>query len=173
MEDINEVWNDCYDYVSRLCDIRLKSFPDAKEDVLSEVYIAFSEAVKNGKEIEYPKSFLYKTANNQITKKFNELIKEREKNIYTDFISEEVFILQITPDITDLIISDEDIDNMADEIIASCTEEEQKILQMFHKEGKSFNEIAEILGKTGSSVKQQNYRLCKKIRRRVVEILGE
>lgn len=169
MIDSEKIWNECRDNIRKLCEIKLNSYPDAADDILSETYIIFVKALRSGREIVYPKTWLYKTANNLITKKYAQLKQQRDYFLSLDVVKDETYILQIEPDFADMLITDEDIDRMADDILSTCTQEEMKILQLFHKDKKSFKEISGILGKTESAVKQQNYRLCKRIRKLVIE----
>lgn len=169
MIDVDKIWDECRDKIRKLCEIKLNSFPDAAEDILSETYIAFVTAVKSGREIDYPKAWLYKTANNLIKKKYTQLKHQRENFVSFDAVKDNTYDLQITPDFADLFITDDDIDNMADKILSTLSKEETEILKLFHKDKKSFKEISDMLGKTEGAVKQQNYRLCKRIRRLIVE----
>ncbi len=168
-KDFNLIWNECQDSIRKLCEIKLSSSPEAAEDVFSEVYIAFMEAVKSGRTIAYPKAWLYKVANNLIIKKYEELRIQRERTVSFNEKREELLSLAIIPDMTDCIITDADIQKTADEIISSLSEEDQKLLKFFHEDNMSLREIAEIFGKTESAVKQQHYRLCKRIKKAVNE----
>lgn len=168
-KDFNIIWNECQDSIRKLCEIKLSSSPDSAKDVFSDVYIAYADAIKSGKKITYPKAWIYKVTNNLIIKKYEELRIQREKTVSFDETFAEMLSLAIKPEMTDTIITDEDIHNMADEIMSSLSEEEQKMLKYFHNDNMSLREISQLLGKSESAVKQQHYRLCKKIRKVAIE----
>ncbi len=168
-KDYNMIWNECSNRIRKLCKIKLGDSPEAAEDVCSDIYLAFAEAVKSGREITYPKAWLYKVANNLIIKKYEELRIQKERMVTFDENNTELMSLVIIPDMTDCIITDKDIQRFADEIMFSLSEEEEKLLRFFYDENMSLREIAGIFGKTESAVKQQHYRLCKRIKKAVNE----
>lgn len=69
----------------------------------------------------------------------------------------------------DLMISDSDIEKVADVIIGELSEEDRELLEYFHYRKMSMKEIALLTGKSEGAVKQHHYRLCKHIRKRVKE----
>ncbi len=167
--NINKLWDECSQSIRKLCEIKLQSSPEAAEDVYSEVFLALTKAVKAGREITYYKAWLYKTANNLISKKYDEINKGKEVFISFNDIKSDLVELSVNVDIVDAVINDKTIDLMADDIIDSLTDEEQKILQYYHYDNIPLRDIAERIGKTESAVKQQHYRLCKRIKMRVKE----
>lgn len=169
MSDMLKIWDECRESIHKLCKIKLSSFPDAWEEVMSDVYSAFSDAVKKGTVISFPKAWLYKTANNIIVQKYMELSDRRSKFTDIDDFSKAKIIIPFTPDFTDRLFSDEEIERIADEILSEYTEEEQLILRLFYKEKKSYKEIALMLNKSEGAVKQHNFRLTRHIKKRVIE----
>ncbi|MBE6789730.1 MAG: sigma-70 family RNA polymerase sigma factor [Ruminococcaceae bacterium] len=169
MSDMLKIWDECRDSIYKLCKIKLSSFPDTWEEVVSDVYSAFSDAVKKGTEISFPKAWIYKTANNIIAQKYKELSDRR--NFFTDIdaFSDAKIIIPFTPDYTDRLYSDEEIERIADNILSECTEEEQLLLRLFYKEKKSYKEIALVLNKAENTVRQQNFRLTRRIKKRIFE----
>lgn len=162
--NINKLWDECSQSIRKLCEIKLQSYPAAAEDVYAEVFLALTKAVKSGREITYYKAWLYKTANNLIAQKHNEINKDKEVFISFNDAKPDLVELSVNVDITDAVINDKAIDLMADDIIDSLTDEEQKILQYYHYDNIPLRDIAERIGKTESAVKQQHYRLCKRIK---------
>ncbi len=168
---IDKLWNECNQSIKKLCEIKLQSDPEAAKDVYSEVFLAFTKAIKEGRNITHHKAWLYKVANNMIIKKYDELNKNKE--MFTDFSDEDSFELSVTPDILDSVISDDDIEKIADTIIGELNEEDQALLENHYYKNKTLREIALLTGKSEGAVKQRHYRLCKRIRLRINEEISK
>ena len=164
------VCKDSFIGVKRLCEYKLRSCPDEIDDVMSEVYFAFVSAVYNKKIPDNPKAWLYGVANNIIKDKYSQINKQ-EKHIDRKSPENLERELAVFPDLSDEMISDEAIEEMADKIISSLTEEERELLTAFHYENKSMKEIGAVMGKSESAVKQKHYRLCIKVRRLIKEAI--
>lgn len=165
------IWKESFIGMKHLCEYKLRSCPDEIDDVISEVYLAFISTVHNNKIPENPKAWLYGVANNLIKKKYSQINKQ--KNMCISMSSPEIddIELAVFPDLSEEIVSDDDIVSMADKIFSELSTEEQQILTYFHYENKSIKEIADLIGKRESAVKQKHYRLCLKIRRLIKECI--
>ena len=165
------IWKESFIGVKRLCEYKLRSYPDEIDDVVSEVYLAFISAVHNKKAPDNPKAWLYAVANNIIKKKYSQNNKQKHFSISMSSQNIDKIELSVFPDLSDEIISDADIMLMADKIFSQLSLEEQQILTYFHYENKSIKEIADIINKSESAVKQKHYRLCLKVRRLIKECI--
>lgn len=164
---IDKLWNECGQSIKKLCEIKLRSDPEAAKDVYSDVFLSLTKAVKEGRAISNHKAWLYKTANNLIIKKYEDIKKNKE--VLTDFSDEATVNLAITTDVLDATISDDDIERMADVIIGELNREEQCLLENYYYNNKTLKEIAVLTGKSECAIKQRHYRLCKRIRHRINE----
>ena len=166
-----DIWKNSIIGVKRLCEYKLRSCPDEVDDVISEVYLALISTVHNNKIPKDPKAWLYAVANNIIKHKYSQINKQ--KNMCISMSSPEIddIELAVFPDLSEEIVSDDDIVSIADKIFSELTVEEQQILTYFHYENKTIKEIADLIGKSESAVKQKHYRLCLKIRRLIKECI--
>ncbi len=164
---ISKLWDECSGTVRKICEIKLSAHPEAAKDVYSEVFLAFSEAYKSERGIDHPKAWIYKVTNNLISKKIKELSKEKISVVkLSDY---EPYVLFYEDSFDDLMISDSDIEKIADIIIGELREEDRELLEYFHYRKMSIKEIALLTGKSVGAVKQRHYRLCKKIKKRAKE----
>lgn len=164
---ISKLWDECSETVRKICEIKLLSHHEAAKDVYSEVFIAFTEAYKSERGIDYPKAWIYKVTNNLISQKIKELNKEK---VSVMKISEyEPYILSFEENFDDSMISDSDIEKVADTIMGELREEDRELLEYFHYRKMSMKEIALLTGRSEGAVKQRHYRLCKQIKKRVKE----
>jgi len=165
------IWKDSFVGVKRLCEYKLRSCPDEIDDVISEVYLAFISIVHNNKIPDNPKAWLYGVANNIIKRKYSQINKQKQFSI--SLSSQDIYDIELAvfPDLSDEMISDADIVSMTDKIFSCLSDEEQQILTYFHYENKAIKEIAAVMGKSESVVKQKHYRLCLKVKRLVKECI--
>jgi len=159
------------DNLKRLCQIKLNYNVSEIDDVIPETNFAFMVMFSNGKLPDNPKAWLYGTANNIIKKKYSEIDNDKKHKVSLDSDFYDLSFLYATPDFAEDMISDEHIERLAQEIERELDKEENIILELFHHEHKSLREIADVLGKSEAAVKQKHYRLCRKIKKRVKEIL--
>ena len=165
------IWKESFVGIRRLCEYKLRSRPDEVDDVISEVYLALITAVHNKKAPTNPKAWLYAVANNIIKIKYSQMNKDKHSSISMSSQDIDDIELAVFPDLSDEMISDADIVSIADKIFLSLSDEEQQILTYFHYENKSIKEIAAVMGKSESAVKQKHYRLCWKVKRLVKEYI--
>ncbi len=165
----DKMWKECFAGIKKLCEYKLRSCPDEIDNVISDVYLAFVIEIHNNKVPDNPQAWLYSVANNIIKDKYSQLNKQNHFSISISSHDIEAMELTVFPDLSDAMISDADITLMADKIFSQLSQEEQQILTYFHYENKSMKEIADIINKSESAVKQKHYRLCLKVRRLIKE----
>lgn len=166
------VWKQYSADIRKLCRIKFIDMPAVAEDVFSEVFLAYIKAVNSGIVIKNAKAWLYKVANNLICKKQKELQKQRSSAFSADNVISHSHQLAVYPDLAELMISDELIENIADDIIGALSEEENLLLECFLHKNMHWKEIAELTGKTEGAVKQKYYRLCIKIRKSIKDYIN-
>lgn len=161
---VDGIWQNCVEKIVKLCKIRASDYPGQAEEILDEVYTEFSNAVKSGRLITYPEAWIYKTANNIISQKFRNLVKENKKHISYDANESILNEIAVNIDFDDVIVSDEKIEVLADEITEMLSEDEKRILELYYEDKLSMRQIAAELNKSESAVKQKHFRLVRKIK---------
>nr|MDD5837974.1 sigma-70 family RNA polymerase sigma factor [Eubacteriales bacterium] len=82
---IEEKFNNYYDLyfadIYRFCMSKLNCNKEASEDCVQETFIVLLKNMNNGNQINNPRAFLYKTANNFILQKIDRQKKEKEHNV--------------------------------------------------------------------------------------------
>lgn len=164
---VEEVWKECNDNINKLCHFKLSSYPDLADDISSEVFLIFQKAINSDTIIHSPKAWLYSVANNLIIKAYRNINKQQERICSLNYIDGISIQLSMYPDFTDREFSDDDLDEILNNIKDELKNEERIILESFHNENRSLKEIASMLGKSENAVKQKHYRVCIKVRKLV------
>ena len=166
------MWEQCKDELTRLCEYKLSSHPDEVEDVISDTFYYLCIAVYEDKKIDNHRSWLTAVTNNLIKKKYTELNKMKLKNLtYND---EDVDIYGYTDDmILDSLISDSVIEGLCDAIIRELTPVEEKLYHYVYNDKLKMKEIAVLMDITEANVRQRNHRLTKKLKTMIKKHLDE
>lgn len=161
MDLCDNLWNQYEPQLRRLCEFKLSSYPSEISEVISETYFALCKTISEGNEIKDPKSWLYKTTNNQIKLKYTEMNTIKRRYVSLDSVEYE---LMYNIDFDDILITDEIIERLSKEILNELTEDEQLLMNLIYERKLKFKRIASIIGTTEAGVKQQHYRLKRKIK---------
>lgn len=167
----DKMWKECFFGLKKMCEYKLSSCPDEVDDVISDVYLALISTVHNKNIPDNPKAWLYSVANNIIKKKYSQLNKQKNQSCSISEQSIDTAKLSVFPDLSDAMISDADIMSMSDKIFSQLSPEEQLLLTYFHYDDKSMKEIAALMNKSESAVKQKHYRLCIKVKKMIKECI--
>lgn len=111
-------------YIKSYCYFKLNDYPDYADDCVQDTFRVLFEKLSEDIEFEYIKAFLIKTASNFVKLKFREIDKAKNKAVSIDaeelnLIYEEKFFDDVSEDV---------ILNLKDEIIASLSFEERRLL---------------------------------------------
>lgn len=160
-----KLWVENEPRIRKICEIKLNSCPDEIDDVISELFLSFFKKISKDGVPEKPKGWLYATLNNLINMKYRQIYKlrEREKSL-----SDEEFELSFEVDaISEKIdeIYDEEIQDRLKELLS---DDEYQLIYSVHFDGMKMNEYARLHNTTESAVRQKHYRICRKLRKTLV-----
>lgn len=175
---IQKVINDCEKYRSRLIGYCRQYFacePEDAEDCVQDAYTALLEALQNGTEIQNPYAWLYKVTMNCKNKTLRDKIRRNELD-FADNEEKERAMEQAaihTPDLLDLAVTDETIEQRAVKILAALNEKERALYTAYYVEKKNLKEIGQMLGISHAAARKRHSELKKKITRMVKEFEKE
>jgi len=130
---------------------------ETAEELTQETFLRYFKYLKGEKEIEYPKTFLFKIANNLIIDK-----SRKKKEISLDSMIENGF----TPEDTKYISADTKADvNIALKAIKKIDYKYRLPLIMYYVDGLKPKEIAEILKENTNVISVRIYRGLKKAKK--------
>lgn len=157
----DEIWEKYKPQLHRFCTIKLRSYPDEVDDVISEVFLALCEQVEKKGVPEKPRAWLYGTFHNILNSKYREIYKARDK--YVSLLDKEFklpYSTDINKDIFDKIYGDE----LKQFLKTELNENEYRLVQYIYYEKLKMAEIAVLENTTEAAIKQRHYRLCNKLR---------
>lgn len=160
-------------YIRKLCNFKLKSIPDEVDDCVQETFTAFAEALYKGKEIENPKAWLLKVANNIIKDVYSKNAKSRKR------------IVSLDENITDDNLSycmdfeqEPDFDEISvvpykEYVLGLLTEDERNLIRDRYELNKSIRIIAADWDTTENNIYQRLSRLKIKTKIHINKVLNE
>ena len=159
MQLADKLWREYEPYIRKLCNYKLNNHKEYIDDCVQDVFAALVEAIHKGTKIKYPKTWLTTVANNMI-KDIYEQASHNDKIVPFDekHIDER---LHDSIDYEDL--SEQDIEKYLLQIIDYLTEYERKLFQDFYLNHRKQSELAKERGITENLIKQQVFRLKRKI----------
>lgn len=154
-----------YDDIYHLCLFRLKKEEDA-HDVTQEVFLFFQEHCDNLEDIQI-KKWLYSVADKKIKEEFKKIAKREKELIFGTVFgkhssAEIVYEMEL-----DNTVSDKEIDEKKDDIIATLNEKEIRLFEMVYTKHMEYDELAKTLGVTINTARTRVYRLNIKIKKKV------
>lgn len=160
-EKINaeKIWHEHSAYIRKFCEYKLQSYPHLIDDCVQDVFLALLKALSDGKEISYPKAYLTKIALNKINDIYKTEEKRRETTVSLDDVNEwQDFDFSCMEE-----ISEKEIEKRLEEILASLTDSEKKILDDFYIKKIRQKDLAKQMNISENALRQQVFRLRRKI----------
>lgn len=168
IEIAEKIWQENETYIRKLCNYKLNSKPDCIDDCMQDVFLALITAVHDEKEITNHKAWLTKVTVNKINDIYREENKKNETQVSLDEETGtlvEDFDYSYTEDITE-----KELDKHLETILDSLTDDEKSLIEDFYQKKLSGREIAEKRDITENNLRQQIFRLKRKVIKKVKEI---
>ena len=149
MKDFKEIYKDNYQIVYRV-GLKTLNDNDVVADIVQETFILLYENLKSGKEINFPKTWLYRVTLN----KCYDYIKNQNKNIE----------LELNNNIAEESNLKDDNKSKLIKIALSKLKPEEKSLVVLYSEGLSYKELSEVTGIKYTSIGKTLSRILQKLR---------
>ena len=137
---------------------------DDAEDCVQEAYFALYNDLLQGKKIQNPTAWLYKVAINQGKKL---VCAQQQKREYTFTSTEEmervIGNIPCNPDLLDLMVTDDEIEQNAVAILSALTDKERTLYILHYKRHIKLKDIAKRQKLPEATVRKQHQRLKKKL----------
>ncbi len=144
--------------LEKYCRVRLKEAYESTDDCVQEAFCVYYKKLLDGENIEQPKAFLYRTADNMVKRARAEFFKNATRQ--TPLEDAEGVATELSDEIADAI----DYEKLAVLILSSLNEKEKALYQMKYVEKKSLKEIGILLSIPPSTVANRTSRLRQKVR---------
>lgn len=160
---LSKYYDDCYQSLLKYCRVRLGNFDSHAHDCVQEAFIVLYKKLKSGEEIENPRAFLYRTADNFIRRIVKECSKQQIRNIPLEEFS------AVTVSSVPMISDEFDYDKYAEILIEKLNEDEKRIYRMKYSDKMSIGEIAAFLNISPAAAAKRLQRMRDKIKQLISE----
>lgn len=164
-KQVNKLFEECYaEYRIKLfnyCLARLSGSREEADDCVQETFTLFYKKLKSGEEFEKPRAFLYRTADNFVSRQREKNAKDLKRNVSIDEIEigTETEFFQKLEEI--------DFDAFAKELLSLLSEKEKEIYSQRYVQKMSVEEMAERSGISRPAMSMKLMRLRNKIKETV------
>ena len=153
------LWREHEPYIRKFCEYKLQNMPDYIDDCVQEVFLALLNALKNKKEIAYPKAYLTKIALNKINDIYKAEDKRKKTIISLEDVNEAVdFDFSVTEEKWE-----EEAEKHLEKILSTLTDSEKKLIEDFYIKKIRQKELAKQMNISENTLRQQIFRLKRKV----------
>lgn len=157
-ERFTQIYDSYKGSIYKFCLVRLKGDEHRAEDCMQNTFIVLYKKMRNREEIENPRAFLYKTAQNCIMKCYDEIKRDNERNMPLDDYSDKII------DTTQELDRHIDYEMLNEQFNAVLNEDEQYLLKMKYIYDMKIEQIAKILNISKPAVAKRLQRLREKLK---------
>ncbi len=155
-----QIWREHEAYIRKFCEYKLQSQKDLVDDCVSEVFLSLLKALKNNTEINYPKAWLTKVANNKIT----DIYRNKEKQVEREVALNEETVTETYCDTYNFQnVTDEQIEEIKETVLNELDEIDRNLIECYYSKNMKVKEIALLYNLSESSVKVKLFRARKTI----------
>ncbi len=163
---LQQLYDDYRLKLFNFCLARLSGERESADDCVQEAFLVLSTKLKNGEKIENPRAFLYRTAENFVKRRREQLAKDSKRLVPLDKASETASHDEILPETIENI----DYDALAERLIETLRDDEKMLYNLRYIQNARVDKIASILNISRSAVSMRLVRLTTKITRAVNNI---
>lgn len=153
----------CYDdYRLKLfnyCLARLSGEREAADDCVQEAFLVFNKRLLDGEEFENPRAFLYRTAENFVKRRQEQIINEIKRNVPLEAVEDAA----VSDEIYTETLNSIDFDALAKRLIDELSEDEKTLYNLRYIRKNRVDEIALILNISRPAASMRLVRLKTKI----------
>ena len=163
-------WNQYKTEICRFCENRLYRAPHQAEDCVQQVFLAMYEAMAQGKRIDNPRAWLYKTAHNQINHMNDRLVTEQKKRSMEE-LNDLPVAVSFESCLDAALRAEEDLDALRQVVLSKLDEDDRRLIEAAVEEKLPSRTIGERFGLKENTVNQRLKRLRIKVGRLVRDMM--
>ncbi len=141
------------------CLARLSGERESADDCVQEAFLVLNQKLLDGEEIQNPRAFLYRTAENFVKRRHEQITKERKRFVSVEDIKDSVSSQDDYFEIADSI----DYAKLARRLIENLNDSEKELYNMRYTAKRRVDEIAELLEISRPAASMRLMRLREKI----------
>lgn len=163
---LQQLYDDYRLKLFNFCLARLSGERESADDCVQETFLVLSSKLKNGEAIENPRAFLYRTAENFVRRRQEQIAKDTKRLVPLENATEAAASDEIYNETLDSI----DFDALAERLIEALNEDEKLLYNLRYIKNTRVDEIATILNISRPAVSMRLVRLKTKITQAVNNI---
>lgn len=156
---LQQLYDDYRLKLFNFCLARLSGERESADDCVQEAFLVLSSKLNDGEKIENPRAFLYRTAENFVRRRQEEMSKDTKRLVPLENATEAAASDEIYNETLDSI----DFDALAEQLIATLDEDEKLLYNLRYIKNTRVDEIATILNISRPAVSMRLVRLKNKI----------
>lgn len=156
-DEFTPVYRQYREEIYKYCYLKLSPDAEAAEDCMQNAFIALFEKLKQGVEVQYPRAFLYKAANNYVLKEYRRHEKQKSNIIPLDELEGRACDNQYKID------DDIDYEALNKRLMSILTDEEQELFRLKYIEDLKISQIKDVLNISEQAAAKRIQRMRAKI----------
>lgn len=163
---LQQLYDDYRLKLFNFCLARLSGERESADDCVQEAFLVLSSKLKNGEEIEHPRAFLYRTAENFVRRRQEQITKDTKRLVPLEKATEAA----TNDEVFSEAIENIDYDALAERLIEALNEDEKLLYNLRYIKNTRVDEIATILNISRPAVSMRLVRLKTKITDMVTQL---
>ena len=163
---LQQLYDDYRLKLFNFCLARLSGERESADDCVQEAFLVLSTKLKNGEEIENPRAFLYRTAENFVRRRQEQIAKDAKRLVPLEKAAEAA----TNDEVFSEAIENIDYDALAERLIDALDDDEKMLYNLRYIENTRVDEIAKILNISRPAVSMRLIRLKTKITDMVTQL---
>ena len=163
---LQQLYDDYRLKLFNFCLARLSGERESADDCVQEAFLVLGSKLKNGEEIENPRAFLYRTAENFVRRRQEQIAKDTKRLVPLEKATEAATNDEVFSDAIENI----DYDALAEKLMDTLGDDEKLLYNLRYIQNTRVDEIATILNISRPAVSMRLVRLKIKITQAVNNI---
>ena len=152
-EKLKEAYGLCYLPLIKYCNVRMGDARASADDCVQEAFLVYYNRLLSGEQIENPRAYLYRTADNFVKRAVESYSKTVKHTVPLEQASE------LQSDVLSFIAENTDYDSLAEKLLDSLSDREKQFYRLKYTEKLSLSEIAKLLDISPSAAASSRLRL--------------
>lgn len=153
-----EIYNEYKSSIYKFCLVKLNGNSENAEDCMQNAFIVLYKRMLKGEEIEYPRAFLYRTADNLILKCIEQKVKHESNTVPLDDYEDKAYDEQHRID------SDIDYALLSKKLMTILNEDEQKLFKLKYIDDLTIEQVSAVLDASQTAIAKRLQRVREKIK---------
>lgn len=164
-EKLKEAYTRCYLPLIKYCNVRMGDARVSADDCVQEAFLVYYNRMLSGEEIENPRAYLYRTADNFLKRAVEEYARSLKHTVPLEEAVEKC------ADTLPFDLENTDYDALAQKLLDTLSEQEQQFYKLKYIERLPLSDIAEKLEISPTAAAKRSSRLRQSIKEKLADFI--